>query len=210
MISYDMRNDIKPFLLRVPGELLDTLKKEAVSRRISINRFCVSLLSEAVARPAADSRSIALGGEFAGKLQGYIEAVLLNRFSKDLVGIVLFGSAARGELRKSSDIDLLVVLKSEVLYDRDIYSGLKEAKIDDHAISPLIVNFPGEDEKARSIWLEAAIDGCVLYDTDLALSRFLINLRHLIASNNFQRRFAYGVPYWVQGEQGENAGEHAT
>ncbi len=68
---------------------------------------------------------------------------------------------------------------------------------------PLIVNFPSEEERTRSIWLEAALDGCVFYDTDLLLSGLFIDIRNLIASRNIERRFACGVPCRVKGGDGK-------
>ncbi len=54
----------------------------------------------------------------------------INKFSSDLVSIVLFGSYARGTATKYSDIDLLVIVKNipedwreqdKVLGDLELY-----------------------------------------------------------------------------------------
>ena len=52
-------------------------------------------------------------------------------------------------------------------------------------------------EEAGGIWYEAAIDGIVLWDRSLAVSRFLASVRRYLLEGGRTRRTAYGVPYWV-------------
>lgn len=74
----------------------------------------------------------------------------LKIYGDDLVSLVLFGSYARGEQRKDSDIDLLVVLRKiddryevfkkffnvEKILDSTLYTKLREKGYDPY-ISPV-------------------------------------------------------------------------
>ena len=121
-------------------------------------------------------------------------------FGRSLMGVVLFGSAARGSMRVGSDIDLLIVLSPETTLDRDIYDKFPGASIDGHEVSPLFVSFPLPGQELRSVWLEAAVDGIVLFDDDLALTRLFSRIRTKIVEGKVRRCLAYGVPYWVNEE----------
>lgn len=167
-----------------------------------MNQVCVSALRASLAEDSDMhySRKLLNAGNFANQLNLYIQNALIPAFSSALTGVIFFGSAARNELRENSDIDLLVVLKDKVPFDRDSYSKLKPERIAGHLISPLLVQYPTEERITRSVWLEAAIDGCILYDTDFVLSRLLIKIRNEIASGSVKRCFAYGVPYWIHND----------
>ncbi|MEW6775669.1 MAG: nucleotidyltransferase domain-containing protein [Bdellovibrionota bacterium] len=55
---------------------------------------------------------------------------LRRTFGKRLVGVVLYGSRARGKERPGSDVDLLVLLKGKIAVDRDLRACIR-------ALSPL-------------------------------------------------------------------------
>ncbi len=96
----------------------------------------------------------------------------------DLISVVLFGSAARGEAGEGSDIDILIVAEKfekegrfEVfnviendLKASDEYRELKEKKLGT-LISPVPLT-PSEVEKNPSILLDIVMDGIMLYDVD--------------------------------------------
>ncbi|MEM2550444.1 MAG: nucleotidyltransferase domain-containing protein, partial [Nitrososphaerota archaeon] len=46
-----------------------------------------------------------------GEVLSLLVERLLERFGSDLVSVVVYGSVARGEARRDSDVDLLIVLK---------------------------------------------------------------------------------------------------
>lgn len=54
------------------------------------------------------------------KIIELIKSRLLEVHKERLVGIVLFGSEARGDTTEESDIDLLVLLQGPVDYGRDL------------------------------------------------------------------------------------------
>jgi len=124
-------------------------------------------------------------------------ARLREFLGESLVGVVLFGSAARGASRRESDVDLLIVLDPNQEVSRKLYSKWDE-RITEEALSPHFVRLPENPEAAGSVWLEASVDGIILQDTDGRISRFLAGIRRLIAEGQRSRRSAYGMPYWVK------------
>ncbi len=129
-----------------------------------------------------------------------LSARVLKTWGGDIEGLVLFGSFARGRQTASSDIDLLVVLNSNVILDRDVYSRWQFNKFDDREVAPLFVHIPGDGEKIGGLWFEVALDGIVLFDRELHLSRFLSRVRDLIAGGHVRRKVTHGHPYWVHFE----------
>jgi predicted nucleotidyltransferase len=175
------------FVLRLPVKLHDARRR--ASAMIS-STSCVCAPSGVPAgRPAAGepgplwlrAARRALGGE--------------------LLGAVLFGSEARGEARTGSDIDLLLVAGPSVPLTRRLYA-LWDEKLGEDRHSPHFVHLPSSTADAGSLWLEAAVDGTVLYDREGRVGRFLGRLRRAIAAGRLTRKTAYGHPYWVKSEGG--------
>lgn len=185
------------FVLRVPPDLHRRLREGAADAGVSLNRHCVDLLEAATTRTAQGALPAA----------PEVPAALLDSAERawggDLLGVVLFGSAARGAAREDSDVDLLLVLQSGVPVVRDLYrrwDGLVKRGTEEagHAISPQFVALPASVERAGGIWLEVAREGIVLRDRSRTISRFLTALRDRIASGAMTRRETHGQPYWVR------------
>ena len=49
-------------------------------------------------------------------------------------------------------------------------------------------------------WPEIALDGIVLFERDVAVSRRLVAIRRAIADGRLVRRTAHGQPYWTTKE----------
>lgn len=160
---------------------------------MSLNAICRQALESHIEKTR--------GGRSGSGAESSLADEIQAMFADSLLGIVLFGSAARGESRESSDIDLLVVLGRERSLSRSLYS-LWDERFGVIKESPHFVHIPANPGDAGSIWLEAAVDGVALFDRDGVVSRFLGSLRRLIASGDRKRRWAYGHPYWVKGEGG--------
>ena len=143
--------------------------------------------------------------EFAGLLE-----VVQRQFADTLEGVVLFGSYARGTALPSSDIDILLVLSASVPIDRDLYERWRPLRLAGREVSPLIVSLPGSSEDVRGIWLEIAIDGIVLFDRTLAVSRRLAAVRESIAAGRLKRMMTHGHPYWVPAHDGTGNKETAA
>jgi predicted nucleotidyltransferase len=177
------------FLLRLDPGLHARLRGEARKRGRSLNRFCVeglaALLAEASPVPGIEPvvrRAVALFGDH-------------------LVAVAVYGSFARGEARAGSDVDILVVVEPSVSLVRRMYDSWDEepATVDGLAAEPHFAHLPGEDDVAGGLWGEVALDGIVLHDPHLLLSRSLVRIRHDIVAGRLVRRTSHGQPYWVRG-----------
>ena len=177
------------FVLRLDPRLHAVLRHEAVAAGTSLNEWC--------------SRSLAAPG--AAGLSAAAEVVVMIRagLGADLLGVVAYGSFARGELAAGSDVDLLVVLSEGVKITRSLYrqwDGVVPAwegrEIDLH-----FVHLPDRDDPVSGTWAEAGVCGIVLYDHDLLVSRRLIDIRSRIAGGELTRRMAQGQPYWIHEER---------
>ena len=126
--------------------------------------------------------------------------MVLETVGDDIDGLVLFGSMARGQQTASSDIDLLIVLNRSTILDRDVYSRWKLGRFAGREIAPLFVHLPADGERVGGLWLEVALDGVVLFDRDLRVTRFLSRVRNLVAGGRVRRMITHGHPYWVYSE----------
>ena len=112
-------------------------------------------------------------------LQRFCE-LLLKHYRESLVGVLLFGSVARGDWNESSDMDLMIVLDRlvegrrgtlrEILKVKSDLRGMREYK---EAVAkgffPSIEVYPlGMDEatRFRRMYLDALTEGIVLFEKD--------------------------------------------
>ncbi|MBN2552763.1 MAG: toxin-antitoxin system HicB family antitoxin [Spirochaetales bacterium] len=181
------------FVLRLPPELHLSLKNLAARKGISLNELCLRAVKSYITGIRADTSS---GGS---KDQRWFR-VLEEQLGNSLLGVILFGSVARGENRGSSDVDLLIVVSSDLPLNRRLYAMWDE-KLSEEPHSPHFVHLAETVSRAGSLWYEAAVDGIVLHETDGKISRFLSRIRRLIASGKLERKIAYGHPYWVKREE---------
>ena len=122
---------------------------------------------------------------YASLIADKLEEILQD----DLVSVLLFGSAARGEAGESSDIDILIVAEkfgSEGRFEvfnaiekdlkaSDEYQDIKENKLGT-LISPVPLT-PSEVENNPSILLDMVTDGIMLYDVDDFIENKMKSLR---------------------------------
>ena len=118
----------------------------------------------------------------------------------DIRGVVAFGSWARDDMVESSDIDLLIVVGSERTIDRSLYRVWDQSPVEwaGRTIEPHFVHLPAEGVRVTGLWAEVALDGIVILDVDLSLSRRMSEIRTRIASGEMIRRWKDGHPYWVE------------
>jgi len=156
---------------------------------MSLNDYCARKLAAPVG---------AVGGPGTDVISRAAE-----QFGENLLGVLVFGSWARGNTVEESDVDLLVVVHPDVAIVRALYRAWDEAapaltwdgrRLEVHFVQP-----PEAGETPSSLWAEAALDGLVLFDPGFELSRRLIDIRRGIASGAVLRRRAHGQPYWVGG-----------
>ncbi len=190
------------FILRVPPELHRRLRDRAAANDVSLNSLCVRLLDEGLAGAKSATARAAPG------LDPGLHEAIAREWSGELVGIALFGSAARGDATEASDVDLLVVLEGTAHIERSLYDRWERVlrsrgRRADDRVSPHFVALPSSAEAAGGVWLEVAREGIVLDDRDFRLARFLIALRDLVASGAVSRKQVHGHPYWVREGSGE-------
>ena len=137
--------------------------------------------------------------------------LLLQDFGEDLIGVVVFGSVARGKETPESDVDLLVVSGSfsESLSDRmdqlvkilmQLESTEQHGKMRRKGINTWIQFHPLNPDEARlyrPIYLDIVEDGIIIYDRDEFMETILTNLKRKLEELGARRIFLRdGSWYW--------------
>jgi predicted nucleotidyltransferase len=173
------------FLLRLPPPLHARLAAHAHSAGLSLNEYCVRALSR----------------EEASRTGPFGEAVgrCIEQLGSALIGVAVFGSYARGEATADSDVDLLVAVSSDVPIRRPLYSAWDgdALRIGPHRVEPHFVHLPAPEERHSGFWAEVALDGNVIWDPDLALTRRLIGIRRALVDGCLVRRSSGGRTWWT-------------
>lgn len=174
------------FVLRIDPGLHAALRQCAQEAGVSLNEFCsqkLTLPATGIAGPGAEATA---------------KAAALVRDA--LVGVVVFGSWARNEMAQESDVDLLIVVDKRIQINRSLYRKWDEAPLhwDGHLIEPHFVHLPKPGAPTSGTWADVAVEGMVLYERDLIVSRMLVELRQRIVSGQIVRRRVHGQPYWTE------------
>ena len=176
------------FVLRLDPDLHAELRREAAIRGISLNAHCVQRL--------------AVPREISPGFEGAAETVRRSTelMGESLVGIVVFGSWARGEPADTSDVDVLVVIDGDVPITRDLYRRWDEAPVawSGRPVDPHFVHLPSKRARPSGLWAEVAIDGIVLHDPGHRVFPRLAAVRHALAEGRLRRRTVHGQGYWTE------------
>jgi predicted nucleotidyltransferase len=174
------------FVLRIDPDLHAVLRQGAKDAGISLNEFCARKL-------AVPSTDLPVG------IQAAVRRAV-DVLGSDIRGVVAFGSWARDDTVESSDIDLLIVASPERAIDRSLYRVWDQRPVEwaGRTIEPHFVHLPVEGVRVTGLWAEVALDGIVILDVDLSLSRRMSEIRTRIASGEMIRRWKDGYPYWVE------------
>ena len=117
--------------------------------------------------------------------------IFKEHFGDGLVSFCLFGSGARGELRKGSDIDFLVVIRNgqrsyhkrakeiipllDKVRETEEYGALEEAKMN---LEPwFLILSEGGNQRHPSILIDISQEGIIQFDRDDFLSETLRQVR---------------------------------
>lgn len=176
------------FLLRLAPGLHAALRSASAAAGLSLNDYCARKL----AAPLGDIAMIE-GGACA-----VTHAASL--FGDRLVGVAVFGSWARQEAADGSDVDLLIVVTPGVEITRTLYRQWdQEAEgWDGRVVEPHFVQLPAPDAVVAGLWAEVALDGIILFERDLTLSKRLAHVRRDMVAGRIIRRTSHGQPYWTE------------
>lgn len=194
------------FVVRVPPELHRRARELAARRGQSLNRFCVEALERAVRGGSASASSA------AGSALQLLVDCCRSIFGAQLLGVVLFGSIARGEELADSDLDVLLVVDRSIPIRRALYARWEsevEPQVAGHferEVTPHFVHLPERVDDAGGLWLETGIDGEVLWERERLVSSFLRSVRDLLARGGAVRRVRHGHSYWVKADEQAEAG----
>ncbi|ACP37316.1 nucleotidyltransferase domain-containing protein [Saccharolobus islandicus] len=132
----------------------------------------------------------------------------LKVYGDDLISLVLFGSYARGEQRRDSDIDLLVVLKeiknryevmrkfllAEDILENTLYPRLREKGFEPY-ISPIIYDVQTAT-RFRPLYIMMVFEARILYDREGVMTKTLEKIRRRLEELGAKRE-KFGRGYVV-------------
>ncbi|RLF22202.1 MAG: nucleotidyltransferase domain-containing protein [Thermoprotei archaeon] len=136
---------------------------------------------------------------------------LLKAHEQKLVSVAVFGSVARGDYRRTSDIDVLIVMRNIRHRSRmrryymiiDAIESIEDmrVKISEMGIftgvSPVILDYE-EAKYFRPLYIELVHDAVILYDKDNFLTRLLKTLGRLLVEKYGAKREVMGRRwYWI-------------
>jgi len=136
-----------------------------------------------------------------GPVLGRYCRILQQHFGERLLGVLLFGSIARGDWTKESDIDLLVVVD---LWDTKTWTRSNELlalrttlrKTREYSDSvgagfvPIIQHYPLGSEEAslnHRIYPDIVLDGIIIYEKDGFITQLIGNLRESLQQKGARR-----------------------
>jgi predicted nucleotidyltransferase len=187
-----MSGKLKQMLLDESTVMEVNEAKEFLSLEIGRRATSKDVIEEFVGRRL---RFLRLKKEVRDYINGFVD--LITRKEK-VMGIMLFGSVARGLYRKDSDIDVLIVIRGSAISCIDeieeSIDGVEElraplVKMGFYLrIRPLILSL--EDLKIfRPIYLSIVDEGVILFERRDALTNFMTDIKRNI---NWRREIAEG------------------
>ncbi len=117
------------------------------------------------------------------KLLTELTAILQQKFNQNLISIILFGSLAKGNFTKTSDIDVIVVCE-DLIQDWRVRDKMIPALTEDIELkysTPIHMNLVSEDEISHAIesvnplMLEIYDANTIIFDKDNFFNNLLKN-----------------------------------
>lgn len=164
--------------------------------------------SSAADAPRVEHEARALNGALRALAIRYGE-VARERLGNALVSILLFGSVARGEADRYSDIDLLLVIEGAPQGRFARMARLEEVAAEVEAVRTrlwrqgiytdfsVLVLTPEEAIKTRPIYLDMVEDGVLLWDRGGFFSGVLERLRQRLKALGSRRLRKGRTRYWL-------------
>jgi len=183
------RSEVPPsgrFLLRIDPGLHAALRKAAGRAGLSLNEYC--------------ARKLAGGGVGLGDPGWRAVERAAAVVGGALIGLAVYGSWTRGEPMETSDVDVLVVVEPSTPITRGLYRRWDQEPVrwEGRSVEPHFVHLPPPGQWPTGTWAEVALDGIVLLDRNLVLSRRLVEFRRRVLDGSMKRREIHGQPYWVR------------
>ena len=135
--------------------------------------------------------------------------LLQEEFQDKLISVVLYGSVARGDNRKDSDIDLLLVIKDlpKTITERVILFDKVERKLDDYIMRLMddgyyitltpVLKTPEEAMRFSPIYMDMTEDAIILYDENEFFRKVLEKTKKRLKELGFERVWlSKKVWYW--------------
>jgi len=135
--------------------------------------------------------------------------LLQKEFQDKLISVVLYGSVARGDNRKDSDIDLLLVIKDlpKTITERVILFDKVERKLDDYIMRLMddgyyitltpVLKTPEEAMRFSPIYMDMTEDAIILYDENGFFRKVLEKTKKRLKELGFERVWlSKKVWYW--------------
>lgn len=174
------------FNLRIEPELHASLRCAARSAGTSLNEYC--------------ARRLASPGPALSPAAGAVVKRAVGVLGDSLLGVVAFGSWARGEATSGSDLDVLMITADTVPIVRGLYRCWDDGPAlswAGHEVTPHFVRLPSRGAAVSGLWAEVAMDGLILVERELVVSRHLAGVRRRILRRELLLRVAGGARYWA-------------
>ena len=136
-------------------------------------------------------------------------SIMKEEFKDSLISVVLYGSVARGDNRKDSDVDLIVVIKGLPKDSMLKRIRLFETRVEDKlnleeywkegyyiTLSP-VLKTPEEAVRFSPLYLDLVYDGIILYDKDNFFLNILEKLKEKLKELGAERVRQGKMWYWV-------------
>jgi len=172
--------------------------------------FLMSLKEEGIKRIVKEDLMIRYK-DYKNLLDDFLK-IIKKEYKDELISVVLYGSVARGNARKTSDVDLIVVLEDapskyykrsdrliktlKILEESKEFLRLKKESYSAY-LKPIVFS-KSEAEEDRPLFLDLIEDEIILYDREDFFKKRLRSLKKRLEKLGSKRVFLEdGSWYWI-------------